>query len=93
MGTDRTGTAEAPVDPHVDPEQLLFEELSRVRGDRALVLQLARLVQLSRDLRSRRYTGQVTLHLGNALVNSVRQDQSVDWRTRELVGPSAPPLE
>ena len=67
----------------VDPEQLLGEELSRIRGDRALVTQIVRLIQLSRDLRIRSYTGQVTLHVGNGLVNSVRQEVWLDWRSQQ----------
>jgi hypothetical protein len=72
MGTDATWTAEAQAEAPVDPEQLLIEELTRVRDDRSLLSQIARLVQLSRELRSRRYTGQVTLHLGNGLFNSAQ---------------------
>ena len=87
METDTTGTAEAPAELPVDPERLLIEELSRIRDDRSLISQIARLVQLSRELRSRRYTGQVTLHLGNGLINLACQMEWVDWRRRKLCLP------
>ena len=83
---DATLAPEGPAEKAVDPEQLLIEELSRVRDDRALVFQIARLVQLSRQLRSRCYTGQVTLHMGNGVVNSVRQEEWVNWRPTPLGG-------
>ena len=83
MGDNVSGRSEELAGTHVDPEQLLFEELSRIRDDPSLVTQLARLVQLSRDLRSRSYTGQVTLHLGNGLVNSARQEEWANWRRKE----------
>ena len=79
-----TGTearqANRPAETLIDPEQLLFEELSQIRGDRALVTLIARLVQLSRELRARHYTGQVTLHLSCGLVNSVQREEWLDWR-------------
>ena len=44
---------------------------------------IARLVQLSWELRTRGYSGQVSLHFGSGRVNSVRQEEVIDWRERE----------
>ena len=65
------------------PEHQLIHELAQIRQDRLLVIQIARIVRLCRELRARRYSGQVTLHFGSGLVNSVRQEEIIDWRDRE----------
>ena len=44
---------------------------------------IARLVQLSWELRTRGYSGQVSLHFGSGRVNSVRQEEVIDWSERE----------
>ena len=66
-----------------DPDHQLIQELAQIRQDRRLVIQIARLVSLSRELRARLFSGRVTLHFGSGLVNTVRQEEVIDWRDRE----------
>jgi len=63
-------------------EEDLARELARIGEDGALLVQIARLIALCREMRQCGYTGQVTLNVGGGLVNSVRRDQWTDWRKR-----------
>jgi hypothetical protein len=80
MRTNLETITESPPHLSIDPEQQLVEELSRIGDGRPLIFQGARLLRLSRELRSRGYTGQVTLNLSCGIVNSVRQEEWIDWR-------------
>ena len=82
--------ASPAAEPPADPEQLLVGSRSRVRDGRPLVTKIAHLIRFSRELRSHRYTRQVTLHLGNGLANPLRQEEWAGGRTREVAEPIAP---
>lgn len=70
--------------PIHDPGTELVEVLQRTQTDPALLAQIVRLVQLSLNLRERNYSGRVELNVGDGLINSVKHEEWVDWRRREI---------